>query len=363
LKRSNYFSFFLLFLFSIGAFANNDQLREIASGLGVPWGMVFVAPDEILFTERQGSAGIVNIHSGQVRYISGIPPVIASGQGGLMDVAKAPDYKPGDWLYLTYSKPLDGQGSTTLARARLDGHALKNWQDLLVTRSRSKANVHYGSRIAFDDKGYIYFSIGDRGHRPNAQDLTTHAGSIIRLNRDGSVPTDNPFVDLHNALPEIWSYGHRNPQGLAWDSENKRLFSIEHGPRGGDEINLIQRGRNYGWPIISYGKEYWGPFAVGEGTHKKGMEQPIKVYTPSIAPGGLLYYTGDAFEDWQGDLFASALKLHHINRITLDSQGHAIAEERLFEALNERIRAIIQSQEGWIFFSTDSGRIYDITPK
>jgi glucose/arabinose dehydrogenase len=244
----------------------------------------------------------------------------------------------------------------------LNGSTLQDWDDLLLTHSGTETNVHYGSRIAFDDNGYIYFSIGDRGIRENAQDLTLHAGSILRLKRDGNIPIDNPFVDTANALPEIWSYGHRNPQGLVWDNDNKRLWSIEHGPRGGDEINLIEKGKNYGWPIISYGKEYWGPVSVGEGTHKVGMEQPVKYYAPSIAPGSLLYYTGDAFPEWQGDLLAGALILRHLNRVELNEQGEAIAEERLLEDLNQRIRALVQSPEGWIYFSTDRGNIYVLTP-
>ena len=280
----------------------------------------------------------------------------------MLDVAKAPDYIQGDWIYFTYSKSLQGQGVTTLARAHLNGSTLQDWDDLLLTHSDTETNVHYGSRIAFDDNGYIYFSIGDRGIRENAQDLTLHAGSILRLKRDGNIPIDNPFVDTANALPEIWSYGHRNPQGLAWDNDNKRLWSIEHGPRGGDEINLIEKGKNYGWPIISYGKEYWGPVSVGEGTHKAGMEQPVKYYVPSIAPGSLLYYTGDAFPEWQGDLLAGALILRHLNRVELNEQGEAIAEERLLEDLNQRIRALVQSPEGWVYFSTDRGNIYVLTP-
>jgi glucose/arabinose dehydrogenase len=220
---------------------------------------------------------------------------------------------------------------------------------------------HFGSRIAFDD-AHLYFSVGDRGNRPNGQNLESHAGSILRLNVDGSVPQDNPFVDIQGARNEIWSYGHRNPQGLVWDGVNQRLWSIEHGPRGGDELNLIERGGNYGWPIISYGKEYASFRAVGEGTHKEGMEQPKKFYIPSIAPGSLMQYTGDAFPEWKGDLFSGALKLRHINRIKLDQEGNAIAEERLMEDLNERIRALLQSPEGWIYFSTDSGNIYVIKP-
>ena len=220
---------------------------------------------------------------------------------------------------------------------------------------------HFGSRIAFDDT-HLYFSVGDRGNRPNGQNLETHAGSILRLNVDGSVPQDNPFVDVEGARIEIWSYGHRNPQGLVWDGVNQRLWSIEHGPRGGDELNLIERGGNYGWPIISYGKEYASFRAVGEGTHKEDMEQPKKFYIPSIAPGSLMQYSGDAFPEWKGDLFSGALKLRHINRIKLDQKGNAIAEERLMENLNERIRALLESPEGWIYFSTDSGSIYVIKP-
>jgi len=182
------------------------------------------------------------------------------------------------------------------------------------------------------------------------------------LKRNGETPKDNPFVQTANVLPEIWSYGHRNPQGIAYDHTTRRLWSIEHGPRGGDEINLILPGRNYGWPIISYGKEYWGPFAVGEGTERKGMEQPIKQYTPSIAPGSLLVYSGKKFPNWQGNLFSGALKLRHLNRVVLNKEGKAISEERLLENLNERIRALVEAPNGWIYFSTDSGKIYQIKP-
>ena len=358
------FFLFFIFLLSANALATSYQLTQVASSLGVPWGLVFISEDEILFTEREGKAGILNSQSGNIDYLSGLPKIMARGQGGLLDVATSPNYQQGDWIYFTYSKPVQkDQGATTLARAHLEGKSLKDWRDLLITHSSTGTDSHYGSRMAFDDNNHVYFSIGDRGFRSNGQDLSTHAGSILRLNIDGSVPDDNPFVDLKNALSEIWSYGHRNPQGLTWDNNNKHLWSIEHGPRGGDEINLIEKGKNYGWPTISYGKEYWAPIAVGEGTHKKGMEQPIKIYVPSIAPSSLLYYTGDAFKDWQGSLFAGALKLRHINRVTIDEQGKVMAEERLFENLDERIRALVQSPEGWIYFSTDSGKIYVIKPK
>ena len=363
-----------LFLFPVDILAATYQITQVATGLGIPWGMSFQSESEILFTERKGRLGIVNIDSGEVNYLSGLPEIIANGQGGLMDLAKPTNNEIADWTYFTYVKPIDaaGNGETTLARAHISKDGIFDWQDLLVTHSLFGvifdvtgiawgSDRHFGSRIAFDDT-HLYFSIGDRGNRPNGQNLETHAGSILRLNVDGSVPQDNPFVDVEGARNEIWSYGHRNPQGLVWDGVNQRLWSIEHGPRGGDELNLIERGANYGWPIISYGKEYASFRSVGEGTHKEGMEQPKKFYIPSIAPGSLMQYTGEAFPEWQGDLFAGALKLRHINRIELDEEGNAIVEERLMEDLNERIRALLQSPEGWIYFSTDSGNIYVIKP-
>jgi len=364
----------VLFLFPVDALATTYQVTKVATGLGIPWGMSFQSQNEILFTERKGRLGIVNIDSGEVNYLSGLPDIIANGQGGLMDVAKPRNNKIADWTYFTYVKPIDaaGNGETTLARAHISKEGIFDWQDLLVTHSLFGvifdvtgiawgSDRHFGSRIAFDDT-HLYFSVGDRGNRPNGQNLESHAGSILRLNVDGSVPQDNPFVDVEGARIEIWSYGHRNPQGLVWDGVNQRLWSIEHGPRGGDELNLIKRGTNYGWPIISYGKEYASFRAVGEGTHKEGMEQPKKFYIPSIAPGSLMQYTGDTFPEWKGDLFSGALKLRHINRIKLDQEGNAITEERLMEDLNERIRALLQSPEGWIYFSTDSGNIYVIKP-
>ncbi len=337
-------------------------IEELARGLGVPWGLVFISAERLLFTERAGRVGTLSLEDGSVRYLSGAPAVHAAGQGGLMDVAVPADFQPGEWIYFTYSKRQAGQGVTTLARARLKGKRLADWQELLITRSRSASDRHYGSRIAFDNAGHLYVTVGDRGERSNAQALDNHAGSVLRVDREGRVPGDNPLVATVGALPEIWSYGHRNPQGVAYDSVRDRLWLIEHGPRGGDEINLVLPGRNYGWPVISYGKEYWGPVAVGEGTEKPGMEQPVKVYVPSIAPGSLLLYSGEAFPGWRGNLFAGALKLTHLNRIELDEAGRAVGESRLLEGLGERIRALQQGPEGAIYLSTDSGRILRLRP-
>ena len=339
------------------------RVEELVSGLGVPWGMAFLSPYQILVTERAGRIRLLDIENLAVVEIKGAPEVVAEGQGGLLDVAVGPNYVDAGWIYFTYSKPSKGEAATTLARARLDQNRMADWQDLLVTDSATDARRHFGSRITFDDRGHVFFGVGDRGRRPLAQDLSNHIGGIMRLNLDGSVPADNPFIANPGTRAEVWSFGHRNPQGLVFDTRTSRLWEIEHGPRGGDEINLVERGRNYGWPVISHGKEYWGPIAVGEGTSKPGMEQPRKVYIPSIAPGSLILYRGDAFPEWHGDLFAGALKLRHLNRVKLSKSGQAIDEERLLEDLNERIRALAISPEGWIYFSTDSGRIMRMLPE
>ena len=342
-------------------------LEEIIDGLGIPWGLAFISDSQLLITEREGSVKLLDIQSKILTPVQGAPEVMTVGQGGLMDVAVPPDFTSGDWIYFTYVGNKDDEGVTVLARAKLTSNKpgsteLTQWQVLLESRSASDSGRHFGSRIVFDENGYVYFGVGDRGERPNSQDLTNHAGSVMRLHLDGRVPKDNPFLQRKDVQPEIWSYGHRNPQGMAYDYDNKRLWLIEHGPRGGDEINLVLPGRNYGWPVISYGKEYWGPLDVGEGTHRAGMEQPVKQYTPSIAPGSLLLYTGDSFPEWRGNLFSGALKLQHLNRVTLSEEGTAIAEERLLTELDERIRALAQGPRGWLYFSTDSGKVYVMKP-
>jgi glucose/arabinose dehydrogenase len=338
------------------------RLEQVASGLGVPWGMAFLSPTRLLVSERSGGLRLIDLESLEMRRVDGLPSIVAEGQGGLLDVAVAPANAAPGWIYFTYSKPVDGEATTALARARLDGERLVDWQDLLVADAVSGTRRHFGSRIAFDDEGHLFFGVGDRGERDPAQDNSNHIGTIMRLNLDGSIPPDNPFVGDRAARDEIWSFGHRNPQGLLFDSATQRLWEIEHGPRGGDEINLILEGRNYGWPVVSHGQEYWGPVSVGEATSKPGMEDPRKVYIPSIAPGSLLLYRGEAFPDWRGDLFSGALKLRHLNRVSLSADGQATAEERLLEDFGERIRALAESPEGWIYLSTDSGRILRMRP-
>ncbi len=338
------------------------KVEELVRGLDTVWGMAFLSDHKLIFTEKSGNVLLFDLSSSTTISLSGEPLVKNQGQGGMLDVAVPPGYQNEDWIYFTYSKPVGKYGVTTLARAKLQNTALVEWTDLVITRSATDTHRHYGSRIAFDENGHLFFTVGDRGERPNGQDLSTHAGSVLRVNVDGTIPTDNPFGAVSGARPEIYSYGHRNPQGLAYDPMFNRLWLIEHGPRGGDEINLIVPGGNYGWPTVSHGKEYYAPIAVGEGTSKEGMESAVKVYIPSIAPGSLMLYSGKAFPEWQGNLFAGALKLKHINRVTLDADGNPVAEERLVSELKERIRSIVEGPEGFVYFSTDSGKIYRLRP-
>ena len=349
----------LSILLPVQSIAAEFKVEQVAELPGIPWGMDFIDQNNLIVNLRSGSAFIVDIHQGKITPLNGLPDIAANGQGGLLDVAVGPGQ---EWIYFTYSKSTSQGNVTTLARAKLKEPLLADWQDLLVTDSATDTGRHFGSRIAFDTSGHVFFGIGDRGVRDNSQNLSNHAGSIIRLTHDGKLPTDNPFVNQKGKLPEIWSYGHRNPQGLLFDPNKQTLWEIEHGPRGGDEINLIKKGRNYGWPEVSHGKEYWGPVSVGEGTEKPGMESPKKVYIPSIAPGSLMLYQGEAFPQWRGSLFAGALKLQHLNRVTVSDDNEIIVEERLLGDLSERIRALTEDHQGWIYFSTDSGKIMRLRP-
>lgn len=329
--------------------------------LNQPWGMAFVASGQLLISERAGTLQLFDTASDNLAAVGGTPDVWFNGQGGLLDIAVPPDYQPGGWIYFTWSAPQDnGKAVTALGRARLDIQRqplqLHNWQTLLKTRSATASGQHFGSRIAFDEQ-HVFFSIGDRGERGLAQRLDSHAGKILRLTRDGTIPADNPFLNRPDALPEIWSYGHRNPQGLAYDRQHKRLWAIEHGPRGGDEINLIKPGQNYGWPVVSWGKEYWNPMFVGESRSRPDMTDPVKMYDPSIAPGSLLRYSGAAHPHWQGNLLAGALKLQHLNRVTLQDT-EAVAEERLLSELNERLRALTTDTQGRLYIATDTGKLF-----
>lgn len=357
--------FFSLIFIYINLFANDKTIKveKVASGFNTIWAIEFIDENRIFINQKDGQMFVLDLKNKDINKIKNPPSVFYAGQGGLLDVQISPNYKKDKWLYFTYVKDIDFQGATTLARAKLNKDSLVNFEELLVTKSLSSTTAHFGSRITFDEEGFLYFSIGDRGVRKNSQNLKNHSGTILRLNMDGSIPKDNPFVKRTDVLDEIYSYGHRNPQGIFYDKLSKRVYSIEHGPRGGDEINIIKKGANYGWPIISHGKEYWAPIAVGESTHKEGMEQAIKVYIPSIAPSSLIVYSGKLFKEFKGDLFAGALKLRHLNRIVVDKSGKAIKEYRYLEGLGERIRDLVESPKGYIFISTDSGNIYKLSPR
>ena len=353
-------TFFMIFS-TLNASSISFKVEELVSNLGIPWGMTFLDNTQMLITQKNGKILLLNLETKQLTSIKNPFKIYQYRQGGLLDVKVSPNYKKDAWIYFTYVKKVYGLGVTTLSRAKLKNNSLYSFEELLVTKSGTNTGVHFGSRITFDEEGYIYFGIGDRGYRPNAQDINTHAGSIIRLHLDGRVPKDNPFVGK-DGLDEIYSYGHRNPQGLFYDKISKKLYSSEHGPRGGDEINIIQKGKNYGWATISYGKEYISYQAVGIGTHKQGMEQPLQVYIPSIAPSSLMVYSGKVFKEYKGNIFIGALVLRHLNRIVLDETSKVIKEERLLLGLDERIRNVIESPNGLIYLSTDSGRILRIKP-
>ncbi|NOQ94746.1 MAG: PQQ-dependent sugar dehydrogenase [Methylophaga sp.] len=363
-----YISLIFTLFFSNYSTAKNPlppiEIKTIASDLPIPWGMALLTNNTMLITQRKGILNRLNIASGKVSSISGLPTNIkVKGQGGLFDVALSPHYHATGWIYFSYSKDIAGKGATTLSRAKLSNDRLQDWQDLITTQSTTSTNVHYGGRISFDHNGHVFLSVGDRGIRENAQNLGNHAGTILRLNLDGSIPTDNPYSNNTDALDEIWSYGHRNPQGLFFNIETQILWEIEHGPRGGDEVNLIESAHNYGWPVISYGKEYDKDVAVGQGTHHEGMDQPIKTYIPSIAPSGLIQYSGKAFPKWKGNLLTGSMKLRHLNRVVLNQKNIAIDEIRLLRAFNGRIRNIIEDSNGWLYIATDDGRILRIRPK
>ncbi len=333
------------------------SVEQVVTGLDIIWGLDFLSENEILFTEKSGKLSRLNLKTKKINKIEGAPKVSTRGQGGFLDVRKDPT---SDWIYFTYVQRKNGFSGTNLGRGKIIKDKLINFETLLSTDINSKTGRHFGSRISFDED-YVFFTMGDRGIRESAQDLSNHGGSVMRLHKDGRVPKDNPFVKNTKAKPEIWSYGHRNPQGLVFDKERGVLFEMEHGPRGGDEINIIKKGGNYGWPEASYGKEYMLPMDVGE-KKVKGTIQPMKFYVPSIAPSGLEVYSGKVFKKWKGDLFSGALKDRHLNRVSLTNRK-AVKEERLIEDLKYRIRSVREGPDGLLYLSTDNGKILRILPR
>ncbi len=330
----------------------------VVSGLEHPWGLAFLPGDEVLITERAGRLRIVRGGQLDPSPVAGVSEVWANGQGGLLDVAIHPGFNENRWVYLTYSKPGDGnQATTALARGRLadDGSRLEGVEDLFVADAWTGAGVHFGSRLAFGPDGHLFMSIGDRGDMDAAQDRSNHQGTILRLNDDGTVPADNPFVGEAGVLPEIWAYGIRSPQGLAFHPETGALWETEHGPRGGDELNVIEPGRNYGWPVITYGINYNGR-QIGDGiTEAPGMEQPVHYWVPSIATSGLTIYVGDRFPAWRGSAFTGGLAGTQLARVGLEGTT-STGVEVLLESRGERIRDVRTGPDGFIYLLTDAAR-------
>ncbi|HUF70811.1 MAG TPA: PQQ-dependent sugar dehydrogenase [Longimicrobiales bacterium] len=332
----------------------------VAEGLNNPWSIAFVPGGDILITERAGRLRIVR--NGQLLEapVEGVPEVRARGQGGLLEVALHPQFESNRFLYLTYSKPnADGsEGTTAVARGRFENDRLIDVQDIFVAEAWSRGGNHFGSRIAFDSDGYLFVTVGDRGASPDpatvhshpAQDLSNHQGTVNRLHDDGRIPADNPFVGRSGAQPSIWSYGHRNQQGLAYDATTGYLWENEHGPQGGDELNLVRRGGNYGWPVIGYGLQYGGS-VIHQSTTSEGMEQPAHYWVPSIATSGLMIYLGDRFPAWRGSAFSGGLAGEQIARVMLNGE-RATGVEVLMRGVG-RVRDIREGPDGFIYVALD----------
>jgi glucose/arabinose dehydrogenase len=337
--------------------AGNITFSAQVSDLDTPWAFAFLPDGAILITERQGT--LLHIGPDGTRSaVSGVPDVAASGQGGLLDITLPRDFSDSRTVWLTYAKPQDNGAGTALASGTLsaDGLTLSDVKTLFEMKPGNRGGVHFGSRVVEAADGTLFVTMGERGQGALSQDLNQHNGKVVRVMRDGSVPADNPFVGQADALPEIWSYGHRNPQGAALDADG-RLWVSEHGAKGGDEVNLIAKGANYGWPVISYGQNYNGS-RIGQGTEKDGMQQPAHYWDPSIAPSGAMFYDGAMFPDWRGDLFVGALKFNYISRLQIDGDT-AREVEQIKAPETARVRDIQTAPDGSIWFlAVADGTLY-----
>ena len=325
----------------------------VAQGLKRPWGLAFLPDGDLLVTERTGT--LRKISSGAVSApLAGLPEIYVSGQGGLLDIALHPNFAANRWVYLTYSAGGHFGASTELARGKLVGDRLVDTQVLFVAQPKSSGGRHFGSRIRFLPDGTLLMTLGDRGKRPEAQNPASHTGSTIRLNADGSVPDDNPFVGKPGSRSELYTLGNRNVQGLTIHPQTGAPWAHEHGPQGGDEVNVLRAGMNYGWPVITYGVNYGIGTRIGDGTHKPGMEQPLHYWDPSIAPSGMDFYTGDKFPNWRGDLFVGALAYRLLARLEVEGE-RIVGEERLLPGEFGRIRDVRSGPDGYLYLLTDAG--------
>ena len=338
------------------------RVVTVVSGLANPWGIAFLPNGDLLVTERAGRVRLVRGGTLQREAVPGAPEVWANGQGGLLDIELHPRFTENRLVYLTYSKPGPRGATTALARARFDGERLADLQDILVVDAWGRRGQHFGSRIVFDRGGLVYISVGERNERARAQRLGDHAGTVLRLHDDGRVPRDNPFVGRRDARPEIYSYGHRNAQGMALHPETGELWLNEHGARGGDEINVVRSGRNYGWPAITHGVDYSGARITAD-TARPGMEQPLLHWTPSIAPSGMAFYTADRFPRWRGHVFNGALAGQHLRRVVFDGE-RPVHQESLLRG-RARIRTVKVGPDGYIYLLTDerNGAVLRLEPE
>ena len=328
------------------------RVVTLVRGLDHPWGLAFLPGGDMLITERPGRLLRVDGTTLQPRTVRGLPAIAAVGQGGLLDVTLHPEFASNRLVYLSFTGADEDGVGTEVARGRLADDALENVEIIFRALPKSRGGRHFGSRLLFDMDGQLLITLGERGDRPRAQDIGDHAGSVIRINDDGSVPVDNPFVTTAGARPEIYTYGNRNVQGITLDPGSGLVWAHEHGPQGGDEVNILASGRNYGWPVITYGRNYVLGTKIGEGTHKEGMEQPLHYWTPSIAPSGMTLYTGDKFPAWRGNLFVGALKYRLLVRLEMRDK-EIVHEERLLEDVLGRIRDVRTGPDGYIYVLTD----------
>ena len=331
------------------------RLVTLLNGLENPWSLAFLPDGQMLVTERAGRLRLVSQDFKlNPKPIDGLPEVVAQGQGGLFDVVLHPQYAQNGWIYWAYNAPGQGGWGTAMARGKLQGHRMTDVQVLFSMQPKTRSSHHFGGRIVFDQAGFLYLTLGDRGDKDRAQKLNDHAGSVIRLHDDGRVPEDNPFVKHVGALAEKWTLGNRNMQGAAVHPQTGQLWTHEHGPQGGDEVNVMRSGLNYGWPVITYGVNYGLGTKIGVGQAKVGLEQPLHAWVPSIAPSGMAFVSGSHFPQWQGNLLVGALRGQMLVRLTLDGEK-VLGEERLLQG-RSRLRDVRMGPDGFVYLLTDEAQ-------
>jgi glucose/arabinose dehydrogenase len=331
------------------------RLATLLNGLENPWSLAFLPDGQMLVTERAGRLRLVSQDFKlNPKPIDGLPEVVAQGQGGLFDVVLHPQYAQNGWIYWAYNAPGQGGWGSAMARGKLQGHRMTDVQVLFSMQPKTRSSHHFGGRIVFDQAGFLYLTLGDRGDKDRAQKLNDHAGSVIRLHDDGRVPEDNPFVKREGALAEKWTLGNRNMQGAAVHPQTGQLWTHEHGPQGGDEVNVMRSGLNYGWPVITYGVNYGLGTKIGVGQAKVGLEQPLHAWVPSIAPSGMAFVSGSHFPQWQGNLLVGALRGQMLVRLTLDGEK-VLGEERLLQG-RSRLRDVRMGPDGFVYLLTDEAQ-------